>query len=108
MQEQGIIPETKQNRVAVLYINDEMQKVALSIASLLRLANIPTDIDLAGRNLKKQMVIATNARFSIIVGPQELEQGNVVLRDMIDGTEGTISLEKLTEDPNSILNLEKP
>jgi len=63
---------------------------------------------LAGRNLKKQMEIATNARFSIIVGPQELEQGNVVLRDMIDGTEGTISLEKLTEDPNSILNLEKP
>jgi len=108
MQEQGIIPEVTQNRVAVLYINDEMQKVALSIASLLRLANIPTDIDLAGRNLKKQMEIATNARFSIIVGPQELEQGNVVLRDMNDGTEGTISLEKLTEDPNSILNLEKP
>jgi len=108
MKEQGIIPETKQNRVAVLYINDEMQKVALSITSLLRLANIPTDIDLVGRNLKKQMEIATNARFSIIVGPQELEEGNVVLRDMISGTEGVISLEKLTEDPNSILNLEKP
>jgi len=108
MQEQGIIPEVKQNRIAVLYVNDEMQKVALSIASLLRLANIPTDIDLVGRNLKKQMEIATNARFAIIVGPQELEEGNVVLRDMNDGTEGVISLEKLTEDPNSILNLEKP
>jgi len=108
MQEQGIIPEIKQNRIAVLYVNDEMQKVALSIASLLRLANIPTDIDLVGRNLKKQMEIATNARFAIIVGPQELEEGNVVLRDMNDGTEGVISLEKLTEDPNSILNLEKP
>ncbi len=107
MQEQGIIPEVKQKRVAVLYVNDDMQKVAHSIASLLRLANIPTDIDLAGRNLKKQMEIATNARLSIIVGPQELEQGNVVLRDMINGTEGVISLEKLTEDPNSILNLEK-
>ena len=108
MQEQGIIPEVTQNRVAVLYINDEMQKVALSIASLLRLANIPTDIDLVGRNLKKQMEHATDARFAIIVGPQELEEGNVVLRDMHDGTEGVISLEKLTEDPNSILNLEKP
>jgi len=108
MHEQGIIPEIKQKRIAVLYVNDEMQKVALSIASLLRLANIPTDIDLAGRNLKKQMEIATNARFAIIVGPQELEEGNVVLRDMNDGTEGVISLEKLTEDPNSILNLEKP
>ena len=106
MQEQNIIPEISQKRVAVLYINEDMQKVAHSIASLLRLNNIPTDIDLAGRTMKKQMEIANNARFSIIVGPQELEQGNVVLKDMIDGTEGTISLEKLTEDPKSILNLE--
>ena len=107
MQEQGIIPEIKQNRIAVLYINDEMQKVAMSITSLLRLANIPTDIDLAGRNLKKQMEQAKDARLAIIVGPQELEEGNVVLRDMNDGSEGTIPLEKLTEDPNSVLNLEK-
>ena len=107
MQEQKIISETKQKRVAVLYINEEMQKVAHSITSLLRLNNIPTDIDLAGRNMKKQMDIATNAQFAIIVGPQELENGNVVLKDMVSGTEGTISLEKLTEDPKSILNLEK-
>ncbi|HJJ23202.1 MAG TPA: histidine--tRNA ligase [Nitrosopumilus sp.] len=108
MQEQKIIPEITQKRVAVLYINDEMQKVAHSITSLLRLANIPTDIDLVGRNLKKQMENANTARFAVIVGPDELEQGNVVLRDMINGTEGVISLEKLTEDPNSIFNLEKP
>ncbi|MEX0862036.1 histidine--tRNA ligase [Nitrosopumilus sp.] len=107
MQEQKIIPDILQNRVAVLYINDDMQKVAHSITSLLRLNNIPTDIDLAGRNMKKQMEIANNAKFSIIVGPQEIEQGNVVLKDMVNGTEGTISLEKLIEDPKSILNLEK-
>jgi len=106
MQEQNIIPQITQNRIAVLYINDEMQKVAHSITSLLRLNNIPADIDLANRNLKKQMDNANNARFSIIVGPQELENGNVVLRDMKDGTEGTISLEKLTEDPKSIFNSE--
>ncbi|PJC50987.1 MAG: histidine--tRNA ligase [Nitrosopumilales archaeon CG_4_9_14_0_2_um_filter_34_16] len=107
MQEQKIISDVLQNRVAVLYINNEMQNVAHSIASLLRLNNIPTDIDLAGRNMKKQMEIACNAKFAIIVGPQEIEQGNVVLKDMVNGTEGTISLEKLTEDPKSILNLEK-
>ena len=108
MQEQKIIPEVLQKRVAVLYVNDEMQKVANSIASLLRLNNIPTDIDLVGRTLKKQMDIANNAHLSIIVGPDELEEGTVVLKDMVDGTEGTISLEKLTENPKSILNLEKP
>ena len=107
MQEQKIISEIKQKRVAVLYINEEMQKVAHSITSLLRLNNIPTDIDLAGRNMKKQMDIASSAQLAIIVGPQELENGNVVLKDMVNGTEGIISLEKLTEDPKSILNLEK-
>ncbi len=107
MQEQKIIPDISQNRIAVLYVNDEMKKVAHSITSLLRLNKIPTDIDLAGRNLKKQMDIASNSRLTIIVGPQELEQGNVVLKDMVTGTEGTISLEKLTEDPKTILNLEK-
>mgnify|MGYP000459720323 CR=1 FL=1 len=106
MQEQNIISEIKQSRVSILYINDEMQKVAHSITSLLRLNNIPTDIDLAGRNLKKQMDIANNSRFTIIVGPQELEQGNVVLKDMKTGTEATISLEKLTDDPKSVFNLE--
>ena len=107
MQEQKIIPDISQNRIAVLYVNDEMKTVAHSITSLLRLNKIPADIDLAGRNLKKQMDIASNTRLTIIVGPQELEEGNVVLKDMITGTEGVISLEKLTEDPKNILNLEK-
>ena len=106
MEEQNIISQIEQPRVSVLYINDDMQKVAHSITSLLRLNKIPTDIDLAGRNLKKQMDIANTARFTIIVGPQELEQGNIVLKDMKTGTEGTISLEKLTDDPKSIFNLE--
>jgi histidyl-tRNA synthetase len=52
------------------------------------------------------MDIANNARFTIIVGPQELEQGNVILKDMKTGTEGIISLEKLTDDPKSVFNLE--
>lgn len=108
MQEQEIFFEPNQSRVAVVYVNEEMQEPAQSITSLLRLNNIPTDIDLAGRNMKKQMDIATNSAFAIIVGPQELENGNVVLKDMINGTERVISLEKLTEDPKSILNLEMP
>lgn len=105
MQEQNIIPKTAQNRVAIIYVNEEMQKVALSIASLLRLDNIPADIDLVGRNMKKQMNAAANARFSIIVGPNEIKEGNVVLRDMKDGKEEIISLKLLADDPNSVLNL---
>ena len=106
MQEQKIIPEAKQTRVSVLYINEEMQKVAMSVASLLRLNNIPTDIDLSGKNLKKQIEQASESKYCIIVAPKELENSKVVLRNMQDGTESQIELEKLTEDPESVLNLE--
>lgn len=106
MQEQGIITETKQKRISVLYINEDMQKVAISIASLLRLNNISTDIDLSGKNLKKQIEQAYESKYCIIVAPKELEQSKVVLRNMQDGTESQIEIEKLTDDPKSILNLE--
>lgn len=103
MQEQGIVSNSKQIRVSVLYINEEMQKVAMSITSLLRLNNIPTNIDLSGKNLKKQMEQASDSKFCIIVAPKELEQSKVVLRNMQDGTESQIEIEKLTEDPNQYL-----
>ena len=106
MQEQGLIIETKQTRISVLYINEEMQKVAMSITSLLRLNNIPTNVDLSGKNLKKQIEQASESKYCIIVAPKELEQSKVVLRNMQDGTESQIEIEKLTEDPRSVLNLE--
>ncbi len=108
MQEQKIISDTKQPRVSVLYTNEDMQKVAMSIVSLLRLANIPTNIDLAGKVLKKQMDQATDSRYCIIVGPKELDDGKVVLRDMKSGEESQVDIEIITDDPGSVLNLEKP
>jgi histidyl-tRNA synthetase len=108
MQEQKIISDATEQRISVLYINEEMQKVAMSIASLLRLANIPTNIDLAGKPLKKQMDQAANSRFCIIVAPKELEAGKIVLRDMTSGEESQVDIETITDDPSSVLNLEKP
>ncbi len=108
MQEQNVEPQARQDRVAVLYVNDEMRKVALSIASMLRLNGIPADVDISGRRFHKQMEQAGGSRLCIIVGPQEMEEGNVVLKDMRGGTEGTVPLEKLTDDPGSVLNLGRP
>ena len=108
MQEQGIIPEKSHNRVSVLYTNEEMQSVAFSIASLLRLSNIPTNIDLSGKNLKKQMEGASDSKYCVIVAPRELENGKVVLRNMKDHTETQVDIETITDDPTSVLSLETP
>ena len=108
MKEQDIVSAVPQDRIAVLYINDQVQKVALSIASLLRLNGIHADVDIMGKKFHRQMEQASGSRFCIIVGPQEIKEGNVTLKDMNNGMEGTIPLEKLTDDPNSIFNSEKP
>ena len=71
------------NRVSVLYVNEQMKPNAVNIASLLRENSIPTDIDLSGRALKKQMEQSINSKFVIIIGPDEFSKNMVVVRNMV-------------------------
>ena len=85
------------NRISVLYVNDEMKSNAMKITSLLRENKIPTDIDLSGRALKKQMENSTNSKFSIIVGPDEFSNNMVVVRNMSDRSENQVKISELLE-----------
>ena len=91
--------------VSVLYSNEELKLEAVRTASKLRSLGIPTNIDLNGKSLKKQMEISSSSRFSIIFAPQEFSEKQVVLRNMVDRTEKRISLEELITNPKDILNL---
>jgi len=91
--------------VSVLYSNEELKLEAVRTASKLRNLGIPTNIDLNGKSLKKQMEISSNSRFSIIFAPQEFSEKQVVLRNMVDRTEKRVSLEELITNPKDILNL---
>ena len=91
------------NRVSVLYVNEEMKLNAINIASLLRENSIPTDIDLSGRALKKQMEQSTNSKFVIILGPDEFLKNMVVVRNMSDRNETQILIPKLLEHIKNIL-----
>ena len=87
----------QKNRVSVLYVNEEMKSSATKVASLLRENYIPTDIDLSGRALKKQMEQSTNAKFVIIVGPDEFSKNMVVVRNMSDRSENQVLISELLE-----------
>ena len=91
------------DRISVLYVNEEMKPNAIKITSLLRENSIPTDIDLSGRALKKQMEQSTNSKFVIIVGPDEFSKNVVVVRNMSDRTENQISISELLEHIKNIL-----
>ena len=91
------------DRISVLYVNEEMKSNAIKIASLLRENFIPTDIDLSGRALKKQMEQSTNSKFVIIVGPDEFSKNMVVVRNMSDRNENQILISELLEHLKNIL-----
>ena len=52
---------------------------------------------------KKQMELSINSKFTIIVGPKEYEQNNVVLRNMLNRTEKTVSIKDLLKNSSEYL-----
>ncbi|MBT4325441.1 MAG: histidine--tRNA ligase [Candidatus Nitrosopelagicus sp.] len=93
----------QKNRVSILYVNEEMKSIAIKITSLLRENSIPTDIDLSGRALKKQMEHSTNSKFVIIVGPDEYSKNMVVVRNMSDRKENQVLIPELLKHIKNLL-----
>jgi len=105
LEKQGIDVDTKIPQIWVAYINDEMQKIALDIVSQLRQKGVHAEADLGGKPLKKQMEMASNSKYVIIVAPKEYSTKSVVLRDMKNGTEKQVPVESILSDPKSSLQL---
>lgn len=92
-------------KISVVFVNDNMQKIAIGIASQLRLKCIPTDVDLSGKSLKKQMEIASNSKRVIIVAPKEYADNCVIIRNMEDGSEKQVKIDVMLNDVKSSLQL---
>jgi len=69
------------------------------ITQELRRAGINTDMDLIGRGISANLDYANsyNIPYVLIVGPDELKQGKVKLRDMQSGQEELLTLEQVKE-----------
>jgi histidyl-tRNA synthetase len=82
----------------IAYIGDEARKHSFALARRLREAGVTTVVDLEGRKLKKSLAIANSlsARYSLIVGEDEMKSGSYVLRDMASGEQRNLSEQDLT------------
>lgn len=82
----------------VAAVHDAYAPKAAEIAQILR-KRYTTDYDLMGRKLGKQLAYANaiNARQVIIVG-DETKDGNVVVKNLVSGTEETVALASLYDD----------
>ena len=104
LDKQGKVILERNTAVSVLFATEEMQNPAVKLTAQLRQQGIPTNIDLAGKSLKKQMEQASSSKYAIIVGPKEYAEGEIVLRNMNTGKENTIHIKNLLADPESILS----
>ncbi len=80
-------------------VKPEMVADVLKIASFLRGNSCPccrrsVAVDIVGRSFKKQMDYANaiGAKKVVIVGPKEIKEGKVMLRDMVSGEEKKVNI----------------
>ncbi len=85
-------------KVFVGYAGEEMAKVAVEIASILRQSGVATDIEFSGRSLKKQLEYASSfASLFVIVGGRDFVERKVTIRNMKSGEETKIPLQNISD-----------
>ncbi len=100
------LTEQKAVDVYIVTIGENAKRWALSHLSQLRRENISATTDYKGRSIKSQMKDANreNARFALIVGDNELDEGKFTLRDMEASEEDSLSFEKVISSLTSNLH----
>ena len=81
----------------VVPVTDDVRVKSSEIVASLRRAGISADLDLMGRKMQKAMKYASSAgvKYTVIVGPKELEEGCVTVRDMSTGEQQTVKVDEL-------------
>jgi histidyl-tRNA synthetase len=91
------IPVSPKPDVFIAYLEGEAKTEATKLASELRKAGIAVIMATGNKSLKGQMrqVNSLGIAYAVILGEQEIRQRNVILRDMRNGEQKTISLTEI-------------
>ena len=97
MEKEGQVYEPKGIDAYVLSVSEDMRLKAAEVVASLRAADISADVDIMGRKMAKALKYASSikARYAIIVGAKEMEDGCVTLRDMSTGDQELVKVEDL-------------
>jgi histidyl-tRNA synthetase len=81
----------------IIPINEDIASKAVEITSKLRINGYNVDMDIMNRGIGKSLKYAgsINTKYAVIVGPKEIEQNSVTLRDMQTGEQKLILIDEL-------------
>jgi len=98
LEKADVFPKQREvGTVFVAAVKDEVRQQALSIAAKLRDLRIPSDVDVKGKSLARQLEYANSLGipYALIIGPQEVKSGRLKLRDMKKRTEENLTLDEI-------------
>ena len=107
MDAQGIeIPVDVHPAVFVVTLGDAPRETGIKLLADLRRAGIAAETDYSGKSLKAQMKVADReqAKFAIIIGEDELNRGQVKVRNMETKEETDVPLDQAAEKIKGMLN----
>ena len=89
-------PETARCDAAIIPLGERAEGAAVTLVATLRRAGLACEMAFKG-NMKKRMqrANASGARYAIIIGDDELDRGEVALKDLASGEQKSISLDAL-------------
>lgn len=92
--------------VSVIFADQEGFMKAQALCHELRLRGMRVDIDLQGKNIKNQFKRAdkVGSKVSLILGSQEISQGQAVLKDMKTQQQKNIPLDQIVNEINKLQN----
>jgi histidyl-tRNA synthetase len=100
LKKQRVSPKTgKERSVVVISVKDESMGKALELSDALRKSGLAVEVAVMGRSVSRALADADRrgVAYAVIVGPKELEEKKVVLKDMNKGEQQTVSISDLTE-----------
>ncbi len=101
MEQQGLpFPEPEKCELYIASAGDDALEKAVQIASSLRNSGIHAEVDIVGRSVKAQMKYANKigAKFTAVLGSNELETKTVKVKNMETGDEKELSLDDFELD----------
>ncbi|MDY6843124.1 MAG: histidine--tRNA ligase [Thermodesulfobacteriota bacterium] len=88
------------SKIFVAYIGDKARDIAFGLVNKIRKNGMYGEIDICGGSLKSQLKYADKCKsdYSVIIGENEIESGNVIVRDMKSGHQKEYALNNFIEE----------
>ena len=102
------LPEAPKTDLYIATMGEKAAIKATALCAALRDEGYKAETDICGRGLKAQMKYADKigAKFTLVLGDDEIENGNGKLKDMTEGTVTDIKIDEVVEELGEAIRLQ--